>query len=162
MALIPVFLFIVPANFYISFSHPWSQGQQYGVTFTESKHILLTTCTGKKSRDRFLGLGNKEFYPESLHGWEDGGIVSQIAILSELEFRLLIYQREEVIACCKLLVSESFVLASFILVKSWCPCKLTRQMLFSVLRFPSLYEREKVIPLKGRPLRMGCPVYFRI
>ena len=64
--------------------------------------------------------------------------------------------------CCKLLVSESFVLAGQRSGHN-VPVNLQQDKCYSLFcNFFSLHEWKSVIPLKVRAWRMGSPVYFRL
>ena len=157
--LVSVFLFVVH-KFLYSFCHPWSQESSSMVLLLSPNAYCSPHGQANKSRDRFLGLG-METLSRKPADWEDGRIASQVTILSELEFRLLSYKKGRGRDC---LLQTSCV---WILCSCFCPRMSSNDVPANVLEdkcyslfcnFQSLYEQERVIPLKVRPLRMGCPV----
>ena len=79
---------------------------------TNSKLILLTTQQGIKLREKLLGQETLTLFRKPAD-WEDGGPVSWRTVLTNLEFRLLLYQKgERWLVGGNFLVWESFVLAA--------------------------------------------------
>ena len=60
------------------------------IIFTEFKFVLLSTPQANKTTDELLGQGIETLFRKSADQ-EDGGLMSQRAILPELECKLLLY-----------------------------------------------------------------------